>query len=322
MFPQDGGDVCGAEFAFRWAKAPAGNHGPIADYEFLLSDREDLAWPLGPGFETFTGGSPELGNSGPTWFTPGKTYYWRVRAMNVDGIWGAWSQTWRFRYDGPGRVTKARYEVSGRSIKIIWEPPERGTPIAHYEVYGSDEQGFIPTAEDFEFYDGASAGIYPANLLTVIEGQELLVVDKEGDRERANRVYYRIVAVDRDGNRGCPSECIGLPHPFIYSVPTTEATEGLVYQYLLKVLRAGPATAYYGTVKRTIDHRTERLSYRLLEAPPWLQIDERSGLVSGVSPSGAQGEYQVSIEVDGHRVSDGKETGHDRQTFTLHVQGT
>jgi hypothetical protein len=241
--------------------------------------------------------------------------------MNADGVWGAWSRTWRFRYDGPGRVTETRYEVSDRTIAIAWEPPERGTPIVRYEVYGSDEQGFIPTAEDFVFYDGASNGVYPANLLAVVEGRKLVVVDGQDEGGCPNRVYYRIVAVDEKGNRGCPSECLGLPHPFIYSVPVTEAVEGLVYQYAVKALQARPATAYYDTVKRTIDHRAERLHYCLLDAPPWLRIDERSGLVSGVPPAGTQGEHQVSFEVCGRRVRDEEETGRDQQTFVLHVQG-
>ena len=320
IYPADDGEVCGAEFAFRWAQASAGDHGPIADYEFLLSDRADLAWPLGPCFETFTGGRPELHNPGPTWLVPDKTYYWRVRAMNADGVWGAWSRTWRFAYDGPGRVTQMDYQIVGRTIKLTWKPPERGTSIARYEVYASDEQGFIPTAEDFEFYDGASTGVYPANLLAVVEGRELVVVDEQAERELANRVHYRIVAVDQAGNRGCPSTCISLPHPHIYSTPPTVAVAGMVYQYPLKTLRAGPATAYYDTVKRVSDYRTETLSHRLLEAPPWLRIDERSGLVSGATPTGARGEYRVTIEARGHRVSDGEETGRDRQTYVLQVR--
>lgn len=85
--------------------------------------------------------------------------------------------------------------------------------------------------------------------------------------------------------------------PRIISIPVTTAQNGGGYEY--QVLGE--------------DWNGDSLSYSLLQAPPWMAIDARTGLISG-TPDGMSGTHTVSIQVTDHPA---EATG--EQTFTLDV---
>jgi len=39
----------------------------------------------------------------PGLLTPESRYYWHVRAMDEQGVWGPWSKTWSFTAHGPAQ---------------------------------------------------------------------------------------------------------------------------------------------------------------------------------------------------------------------------
>jgi hypothetical protein len=54
----------------------------------------------------------------------------------------------------------------------------------------------------------------------------------------ANKAFYRVVAVDEQGNRSGPSDYAAAPRPILYSQPVIEARQGQEYRYDARVIRA------------------------------------------------------------------------------------
>jgi len=98
---------------------------------------------------------------------PSRSYYWRVRARNVEYTWGPWSFTRGFiTVNGPPAVPIALYPLNGdtgvvRDVTFRWE----GSPCAlTYRVQVSLNIGFIPplvaddsTVTGTEFFAGILA---------------------------------------------------------------------------------------------------------------------------------------------------------------------
>src|SRR6185503_6083612 len=102
----DGAESDGTDLAFEWSPAKDPDEDAIADYHFELSDREDLAWPLSSNFEKLTSNVADRGAAGyrlsqAGLLSPGRTYFWHVRAKDAKGVWGPWSRTWTFTAGGP-----------------------------------------------------------------------------------------------------------------------------------------------------------------------------------------------------------------------------
>ena len=169
-------------------------------YEFFLSDRADLRWPLNACFDWFTGSAePTVRNPGPTYFIPGATYYWRIRGMNSRGVWSAWSETWSFTYHGPGRVTRLSWtEVEG-GLRLDWEHPEDGVPVDHYRIYASNEKGFIPADEPFAMFNGRRLVTYPGTFCSSSRDPNYVVGNSSARETQDIKLYHRVIAVDRDG---------------------------------------------------------------------------------------------------------------------------
>ena len=102
LFPPNGGFSEGTNIIFRWKSPPTpGANSPIIDYQFELSDRPDMLWPLSPNFyklvsKTADQPKPQYTLPESGLLNPGQTYYWRVKAKNEMGAWGSWSDVWSF----------------------------------------------------------------------------------------------------------------------------------------------------------------------------------------------------------------------------------
>jgi hypothetical protein len=330
VFPPNGTNHRGFDVVFRWETAPPGS-GAIADYQFFLSDREDLAWPLAPNFETFVGSSiPELPVPEASYFLPGVVYYWRVRAVDEWGVFGPWSETWTFRVDGPGRPIGLRKEIDGRRISISWEPNPEGTTPVRYEIYASDERGFEANDHPYPGRDRSPdpEGRYPtlpANLLASTKEPCIVVVDEMNPNPLANRVFYRIKAVDAAGIRSAPSGYLEVNHPFIYSTPNTEVRAGVSYSYQVRTTRS------LGDLQwNRVPPKPEGMSFLyedslvfvLSRAPDWLFIDQTTGLITGTPPSSAVGPHEVAVKVTAYDTSPDegpRVRSEDEQRFVLRV---
>ncbi|HVE43168.1 MAG TPA: hypothetical protein VNM14_25050 [Planctomycetota bacterium] len=303
--PADGAAAEASDAVFEWRPAEAADGDAVADYHFVLSDRADLAWPLSSNFEKLLSNTSERGRAsyrppGVGLLTPGRKYYWHVRACSDKGVWGPWSRTWCFTPGGPAAPLDVRLDGDDGRLVLRWKPNPAGQAPARYRIYGSDERGFSISDTAYEIDVGVSKDLSrrrPANFVAETERAELAVLGADLDLPNANQAFYRVVAVDGKGTRSGPSDAAAAPRPFITAKPGITARRGTAYQGRLSTLRS------LGDLRlQWVDENAvasfwdiERPRYTLREGPAWLRIDERSGLLSGVPD--AAGPVEVAVQV-------------------------
>src|SRR5262249_39588535 len=184
---------------------------------FELSERADMAWPLSSNFSklvsnTADRGKPRYSVPYTGLLTPGRDYYWRVRARNAKGVWGPWSKTWSFTAGGPAQPLDVVLEsVKGADGKMVlrWKPNSAGNKPVKYRAYGSDEKGFSVSDEPYRRNVGQSKEVpaqAPANFVAETADTELVVLGARVDLPNTNRAFYRVVAIDDKGKRSGPSD--------------------------------------------------------------------------------------------------------------------
>jgi hypothetical protein len=310
VFPPDGGEVEGTDLVFRWEPARDPDGDPIGDYQFELSDRPDMRWPLSTNFYKLISKTADRGKAGYTLPQYGllateRKYYWHVRARDEKGVWGPWSAIWSFTPRGPMPPVDVTMEVDpDRATGVLrWKPNPEGRKPARYRIYGSDEKGF--SASDVPFTSSAGASkVIPAerdaNFATEVTVTEAVVIGAGVKLPNANRAYYRVVALDDRGTRSGPSDYAEAPRPILYSRPVTTAKVGSEYRYTLTSVRSlgdlrmrlvgGKETASYWDV--------EVPRFEIQKGPAWLKIDAETGLLSGVPGGPGKVEVVVTATID------------------------
>ena len=327
IHPPDGGEASGTDVVFRWTapEAPAGEQ--IADYHFELADRADMRWPLSMSFYKLISRTADRGKAqytvpAPGLLTPDRQYFWRVRARNDAGVWGPWGKTWSFTPRGPAyplEVTVDYDHDTGVGV-LRWRPNPVGRKPVRYRVYGSDEKGFSVSDEPYEVTIGEKYKTgavlitgneyryrmapvpFPANFVAETATTELEVTGAAVALPAANTTYFRVVAVDGRGKRSGPSDFATAPRPVIYSPPVTAARVGTAYRYQVLANRS------LGDLRcRVVDGKEARRywdvetpSYVLERGPPWLRLDEATGLLHGTPD--AAGHVAVAVTATIERV--------------------
>jgi hypothetical protein len=310
VIPKDGGEAAGSDLVFRWlpARDPDGNR--IADYHFELSDRPDMRWPLSTNFYKLISNTPDRGKNQFTvpqlgLLTPDQTYYWRVRAMDDKGIWGPWSNTWKFTPRGPTAPIDVTLTFdSEKSVGTLsWKPGASDRKPAKYRIYGSDEKGFLASDEPYKAVVGISKEVpstRPANFIMEVAATEAAVIGAEVKSANANKAFYRIVAVDDQGNRSGPSDFAEAPRPVIYSRPVTDAKVGSKYRYALSAIRSlGDVRTRVIDGKETMNYwDMETPRFAIKEGPGWLKVDPANGVLSGVPDRPGKVAVVVTATID------------------------
>ncbi len=306
VFPSDGGQTDGTEFAFQWALAEDPDGDQIADYHFELSERSDMRWPLSPNFYKLISLTADKDRAQytlpyPELLTPGTTYYWHVRAKDSSGVWGPWSKTWSFTAQGPTHpvdVTLSFDEKTGVGT-LSWKSNSIGRRPAKYRVYGSDERGFSVSDTPYKVFVGKTpnlSGDFPANFVAETDKTELVVVAQGLNLPNANRAFYRVVALDEKGNRSWSSAYAEAPRPFITTQPVDKATVGKAYTYAPGVIRSiGDLRRRAGKEGGSAFWDIERPVFNLEKAPDWLKLDPETGTLNGTPD--AAGKFEVVLSV-------------------------
>ncbi|HKB01522.1 MAG TPA: hypothetical protein VKD90_04840, partial [Gemmataceae bacterium] len=307
VYPTDGGRADDTAVAFEWRPAEDPDGDTIADYHFQLSDRPDMAWPLSSNFEKLVSNTADRRRAGYRLpylglLTPGVTYYWRVRAKDAQGVWGPWGATWSFTAGGPAPPTDVRLEPipndSGRVV-LRWKPGSGGERPVKYRVYGSDEKGFTVSDDAYAVNVGASdlPHKFASNFASETAGTELTVLGPGVDVPNANRAFYRVVAVDAAGKRSGPSDYAAAPRPFVYSHPPARASVGAEYRGSVATVRSlGDLRTYQsGQKSESRFWEVETPRFVLVQGPPWLRLDEKTGALTGMPD--AEGAADVVVKV-------------------------
>lgn len=330
VHPPDKGESSGTDIVFKWSPAADPDGDKVVDYQFELSNRADLRWPLSMTFQRMISKTADAGKEQYSLpeaglLTGDRKYYWRVRAKDAKGVWGPWSAIWSFTAKAPNHPVDPALE----SDVLRWKPNPTGRRPALYRVYGSDEKGFSISDQPYTVSVGINKELknpFPANFVAETKATELQV---------SGFTYYRVVAVDDAGKRSGPSDYVVAARPAIHSKPVATAKAGAPYQYAVRANRSlGHLTLRQGNVANFWD--VEKLTFALAKGPDWLRIDGATGILSGTPPAAGTFEVEVTAaldrevrKLDGDTLAWGNEkvlsSGVDRvgtasQRFTLTVE--
>jgi len=272
-------------------------------YHLQVCRDPQMRWPYRPSLDIIYRNGTEY--TMPAWglYAPDTAYYWRVRTQDKNGFWGDWSDIQTFTWAGPRVPVEVSLEKTEQGYRLTWKPNPRGeTPVA-YEVYGSDLQGFPVHKQPFELWGG---DLFPANYIgTTTDTQALVAGDAIAETpppfvecpDNLNRCYYRVVAIDRHGvHSGC-SDFAEMPHPFIISKPVVSARCGQSYSYQPQVISSLGDQQHRNQNPQEGLFFREKLSFLLIESPDWLEIDQKTGTLSGRIPHDAAGRHPVRLRV-------------------------
>lgn len=310
IYPADGGKTDGTDIAFQWEPAKDSDGDKIADYHFELSDRADLRWPLSPNFAKLMSNTADRGGARYTLtsvglLTPGRQYYWHVRAKDAQGVWGTWSATWQFTAGGPAQPLDVHlHHPKGHTVGTLrWKANSIGNKPVKYRIYGSDEKGFSVSDTDYKVNVGISKDVpslSPANFVAETSETALKVLDANANLPNLNKAFYRVVAVDENGKRSGPSDYAAAPRPFLYGKPIPTATVETPYRSQVFAIRS------VGDLRtRTVDGKIvanfwdiEQPQFTLLKGPAWLKIDKRQGVLSGTPTDAGTADIEIAIALE------------------------
>ena len=314
--PRDGGEAEGTNVVFEWRPASDPDGEKIADYHFELSSRPDMKWPLSMSFAKLISRTRDAGLARYTLQSPGelnpdREYYWHVRAQDARGVWGEWSQTWRFTPRGPAPPLKPALQFdSEKTLGVLrWEPNPLGRRPIAYRVYASDEKGFSVSDTSFE----VAAGLYdfhrqsatkaptrfPANFLAETQATELAVVGPGVQASAAGKAFYRVVAIDEQGNRSGPSDYVAVPRPVISSQPVELARLGAEYRYKVESIRSlGDLRTRVVAGREAMNYwDVEQPQFEIEQGPKWLTVDRATGRLSGKPDAVGRAEVVVAVKL-------------------------
>ena len=327
VYPADGGESDGTDIVFRWTIPTDPDGDAIGDYQFELSRRLDMRFPLSMSFYKLSSrmlDAPRV-RDGDTWkasevkpqytlveaglLTPDTTYHWHVRAMDAKGMWGPWSRTFSFTARG------AAYPLD---VKVNWDHAKgvgtlkwKANPVGHrpvkYRVYGSDEKGFTVMDKARQLDLGISAKNEmaawnpwaPPNFIAETTDTQHAVMGPDV-HPAGNKTYYRVVAVDEREKRSGPSDYATGPRPVIYTKPRVTATVGEEYEYKVSAncslgdlsgrMQGGNQVGGYFDI--------EKPRFSLEQGPAWLKIDPSTGVLSGTPEAPGEVEVVVTATID------------------------
>ncbi len=300
-FPLNESAVPGTKITFSWPAVES-----ATDYLFELSDRADMRYALSPVFEKLVSLTPSKGKTEWTipfegLLNPGQIYYWHVRPRSAGGLWGAWSLIWSFTPDAPDVPLDVHIvpDWDDRTLTLNWSPNADGNVPVHYEIHGSDERGFTASREPYSaMIANDERETRPPNLIATTDQTSVQVGGPSVTS--GNCAFYRVVAVDKDGNRSGPSDFAEAPRPMIVSVPAPTATAGETYAYQIQAITAlGELRAERIENQNYVREIREADAPRYLidEGPYWTSIDEETGVFTACPEPKHLGFHTITVRI-------------------------
>ncbi|MDA2926016.1 hypothetical protein MYX78_02090, partial [Acidobacteria bacterium AH-259-G07] len=212
------------------------------------------------------------------------------------------------------------------SFVLRWGTSRGGRKPSSFRIYASKEKGFSVSDEAYEVNVGSQHG---TNQKVMFPPNFLATTFQDSFSLRPEHAFYRVVAVDEQGNRSGPSDYAAAPRPFIHSEPPTEAKVGVEYRYDVTSIysigdlkcRIQKDDLYRDTYCEAAFWDKDKPKFSLVDESPicgyrdpaWLRIDPENGLLIGTPGEEDIDEYQVNVlvEIEG--------AGQELQSFVLKV---
>lgn len=204
IFPRDGMTVDSLYFGFKWEPFSDPDGDEIVDYEFLLSDRHDMKYPLSPNFDLYVSSfgktiMPYFKVLETGWLNDSATYYWKVRAKDARGAWSEWSPVWSFIPHGVMRPVNLSVALEHDTVFLHWQRNPKGKRPDFYSIYGSNEtNGFVPDESHL------IAVVFDTMFSIIYKGTEIPFS------------FYRIRAGTNDGQKSSPSDCDSIMSSYLF----------------------------------------------------------------------------------------------------------
>ena len=97
IFPADGETITTLEPVFKWQKVSDEDKGDeINNHCILISFDPQCRWPVATALYKETDSGKSEWQLPEGWLNNDITYYWKVKAQDSRGIWGEWSEIYRF----------------------------------------------------------------------------------------------------------------------------------------------------------------------------------------------------------------------------------
>jgi hypothetical protein len=215
IYPENGGICENSQFSFLWQQGQDDDGDAIIDYEFQLSDRKDMRFPLSPTFDRYIRLlsdplKPEFSIPHAGLLNDGVTYYWRVRSWDAHGAWSEWSGTWSFTVHTVMMPENVFIAEQNTMSNLFWQPNEFGIEPNYFEVHGSHtKNGFTPD-EDTKIAE---------------------TFDLSYDVSALDYTFYRVIAYDDIGRASGPSRLANINSSSVDSPDATPKLFALKQNY-------------------------------------------------------------------------------------------
>lgn len=281
-------------------KGKEDNQGYI-EYEFILSSYPDASIPYAPIFHKLTKSKSISLDLYPV-LEEGFTYYYKLRGRNSYGIWGKWSNVQSFVHKAPKRVEDLSLTIDKkREIHLSWSKIDEAVA---YRIYGSNQRYFM--AKDEEYRIAIKRRDMEASFLLnapnfIIEVEDTSInLSKEVTYDKL-KSYYKIIAIDQDGNRSKASNEVYIGKPFIHK----ESISTLAF----RDFDYSSFTDYIYSLGRLCFNRlpenpmftdyTLRDDIRfMLEGPLWLKVRAYDGYLYGRPQKEDVGSNRFSLTIE------------------------
>jgi hypothetical protein len=159
--------------------------------------------------------------------------YWRVRPFGGDLLAGQWSGISAFKVKGPQSPEQVHIEYEPGKIVLSWAASPAGTKPQYYEIHSSSLEGFTPmsvphrilgygdqTEAQYEWGDVTATDwpVVAPTTLTTTNNTRIVLFDKAHENPGwfgKLGAHLRVIAIDADGSRSCPSPQAHIQSPLI-----------------------------------------------------------------------------------------------------------
>ena len=315
--PSDNKLVAEGDLAFSW---PKGDGADVKGYQIQISAFADMLYPLSPTFERMIDRNEVTESQGRIQYKlpwrgmlpVNRNLYWRVRPFREDLLAGQWSGIFPFKVGGPQAPEKINVEYDQEKVILSWSASLSGTQPLYYEIHSGSLEGFVPMSEPHRllgFGDQTEAQymwedvtatdwpVVPGTLLTTTQDTRLILYDgTQGNADLSSRsgAHFRVIAVDADGSRSCPSPQAHLQSPLIAMPDSTELTAGdvtLQVPFISSVGRITTRDAYFLGL-----WNKPKLKYSLSSPSEKWDIDADLGVIKGYLSENEEAFLTITVE--------------------------